>query len=214
MKRISVIPSSVKIGDIIQFKYDQEIKNCIVLDPESDGKLHAFALDRVNDVVVNEYFLKFKGRDVYDDLVGQFGKKSYRTYFINKMLYVDVLANADMTYTNPNFDYEWGEAQRYPEFEEMGKDEWIRIASEGYRTTYAQIKDKLSNVDLNFDSLVEYKKQNFYRAGNQAKVEMPIAVKFSDDSYDLLAGNTRLAGLVQYEINPYIWVVDISDLSE
>ncbi len=214
MKRVSVIPSSLKTGDIIQFKYDTETKNCIVFEPESDGKLHAFKLDRVNDVVVNDNFLKFKGRDVYDDLLEEFGKKSYRTYFINKMLYVDVLVNPDMTYTNPNFDFEWGEAQRYPEFEEMGKEEWIRIATEGYRTTYSQIKDHLTNTDLDFDSLVESKKQNFYRAGNRARIEMPIAVKFSDDSYDLLAGNTRLAGLTQYDINPYIWIVDISDLSE
>ena len=214
MKRIPVMSSNVKAGDIIQFKYDTETKNCIVVNPDSDGKLHGFALDRMNDIVVYEYFLKFKGPDVYDDLLQSLGPRSYRTYFINKMLYVDVLVNDELIYNTPNFDFEWGEAQRYPEFEEMGKTEWMKFAMAGYKTLYSNIEDKLKNVDLNFDSLVEYKKQNFYKAGNRGKVEMPIAVKFSDDSYDLLAGNTRLAGLVQYELNPPIWIVDISDLSE
>ncbi len=214
MKRIPTISSEVKAGDIIQFKYDAETKNCIVVDPDSDGKLRGFALDRMNDIVIYEYFLKFKGPDVYDDLLQSLGSRSYRTYFINKMLYVDVLVNDELTYSTPNFDFEWGEAQRYPEFEEMGKTEWMKLAMAGYKTPYNSIKDKLTNVDLNFDSLVEYKKQNFYKAGNRGKIEMPIAVKFSDDSYDLLAGNTRLAGLAQYELNPPIWIVDISDLSE
>ena len=43
---------------------------------------------------------------------------------------------------------------------------------------------------------------------------MPIAVKFSDKDYDLVAGNTRLSGLVQNGIDPKIWIVDISSLNE
>jgi hypothetical protein len=42
---------------------------------------------------------------------------------------------------------------------------------------------------------------------------MPIAVKFSDTDYDLVAGNTRLAGLVKKGINPKIWIVDLSNNS-
>ena len=43
---------------------------------------------------------------------------------------------------------------------------------------------------------------------------MPIAVKFSDNDYDLVAGNTRLSGLVQNGIDPKIWIVDLSDMQE
>jgi hypothetical protein len=41
---------------------------------------------------------------------------------------------------------------------------------------------------------------------------MPIAVKFSNSDYDLLAGNTRLSGLVNNGEDPNIWIVDISNL--
>ena len=37
---------------------------------------------------------------------------------------------------------------------------------------------------------------------------MSIAVKFSDKDYDLVAGNTRLSGLVKNGIDPKIWIVD------
>ena len=40
---------------------------------------------------------------------------------------------------------------------------------------------------------------------------MSIAVKFSDDDYDLVAGNTRISGLVKNKIDPKIWVVDLSN---
>jgi len=43
---------------------------------------------------------------------------------------------------------------------------------------------------------------------------LPIAVKFSDNDFDLVAGNTRLSGLVRNGIDPKIWIVDISELSE
>ena len=38
---------------------------------------------------------------------------------------------------------------------------------------------------------------------------MPIAVKFADDDYDLVAGNTRVAGLAKNNIDPDIWVVEL-----
>ena len=117
-------------------------------------------------------------------------------------------------YSNPNFDSEWEEAERYPEFVKIGKEEWINIANQGIPVTYSSIEDKLGNVDLDFDSLEEPKKKRFIHAFNKGTVEMSIAVKFSDNDYDLVAGNTRLAGLVKKGIDPKIWVVDISELSE
>ena len=46
-----------------------------------------------------------------------------------------------ITYTKPNFSFEWTEARRYPEFVTMGKDGWIRIASDGYTIKYKSIKN-------------------------------------------------------------------------
>ena len=119
-----------------------------------------------------------------------------------------------ITYSNPNFAKEWEEAKRYPEFSEMGKQGWIDIADKGYTTTYSKISNKLGNVDLDFEGLEEPKKQRFLDAFEKGTVEMSIAVKFSDNDYDLVAGNTRLAGLVKNQIDPKIWIVDLSKIAE
>ena len=124
--------------------------------------------------------------------------------------YKKLKENSNIKYTNPNFNTEWEEAERYTEFVEMGKEEWIKIANQGAPVSYSSIKDKLGNVDLNFDGLELPKKKRFIDAFNKGTIEMPIAVKFSGNDYDLVAGNTRLSGLVKQGVNPKIWIVDIS----
>jgi ribosomal protein S27AE len=116
-----------------------------------------------------------------------------------------------LKYVEPNFNVEWEEAVRYPEFEEMGKEGWIQKAKQGLPLKYSQIKSILGNVDLDFDGLEEPKKQRFTSAFQSGTIEMPIAVKFSDNDYDLVAGNTRLAGLIGNGVDPQIWVVDLSN---
>jgi GNAT superfamily N-acetyltransferase len=119
-----------------------------------------------------------------------------------------------LKFTKPNFDNEWMEAVRYPEFKEMGKESWIQLANNGTTKTYSEIKDVLGNVDLNFDNLEEPKKERFIHALSNKKVETPIAVKFSDNDYDLVAGNTRVSGLVNNGITDFpIWIVDISQFN-
>jgi hypothetical protein len=117
----------------------------------------------------------------------------------------------EIKYTNPNFKAEWEEAVRYPEFKEMGIERWIQTAQKGEPVPFSSIKDVLGNVDLNFDDLEEPKKQRFQASFQKGIIEMPIAVKFSDKDYDLVAGNTRLSGLVKNGINPKIWIIDLSD---
>jgi GNAT superfamily N-acetyltransferase len=120
----------------------------------------------------------------------------------------------EVKYTNPNFELEWEEAVRYPEFKEMGKENWIKVAKQGKLVNYSSIKDVLGNVDLNFDNLEEPKKQRFQSAFKNGTVETPIAVKFSDNDYDLVAGNTRLSGLVKNGEDPKIWIVNIGSINE
>ena len=116
-----------------------------------------------------------------------------------------------INYSKPNFEEEWEEAVRYPEFEEMGKEKWIKFAKNNFEIgVYNTIKDKLGNVDLDFDNLNPDKKKRFEKLYKTGKIETPIAVKFSDDNYDLLGGNTRLAGLVSKGINPKLWIIDLS----
>ena len=120
-----------------------------------------------------------------------------------------------MKYTKPNFNREWLEAKRYPEFEEMGKENWLELAKENYDiTNYEKIKDVLSNVDLDYDSLETNKKERFEKAFENGSVEIPMVVKFGEDDYDLLGGNTRLAGLIKNGINPKLWVIDITNSGE
>ena len=123
-----------------------------------------------------------------------------------------------MKYIKPNFNHEWKEAIRYPEFKEMGKVEWLDfLSTNDYDIkSFSKIKNVLGNVDLNFESLSPEKKERFKMAFNKGEVELPVAIKFSEDDYDLMAGNTRLAGLVKNKIDPKIWIIDMTkkDLEE
>jgi hypothetical protein len=116
-----------------------------------------------------------------------------------------------MKYSKPNFEHEWSEALRYREFEKMGEDGWIEKASKDFEiSNFKSIEDVLNNVDLDYDTLDDEKKERFEKSFDEGDVEIPIAVKFSDTDYDLLGGNTRLAGLIKNGINPKIWVVDMT----
>jgi hypothetical protein len=116
-----------------------------------------------------------------------------------------------MKYSKPNFEHEWSEALRYREFEKMGKDKWLEKASKDFEiSNFKSIEDVLNNVDLDFDTLDDEKKERFEKSFENGDVEIPMAVKFSDNDYDLLGGNTRLAGLIKNGINPKIWVVDMT----
>jgi hypothetical protein len=120
-----------------------------------------------------------------------------------------------MKYSKPNFEHEWSEALRYREFEKMGKDKWVEKASKNFEiSNFKSIEDVLNNVDLDFDTLDDEKKERFEKSFENGDVEIPMAVKFSDNDYDLLGGNTRLAGLIKNGINPKIWVVDMTKKKE
>lgn len=116
-----------------------------------------------------------------------------------------------MKYIKPNFKREWEEAIRYPEFKKMGKEQWIYTANKNFEIiNYNEIEDVLGNVDLDYENLNSEKKKRFEKSYNIGKVEIPIAVKFSEKDYDLLGGNTRLSGLLKKGKNPKIWVIDLS----
>jgi hypothetical protein len=116
-----------------------------------------------------------------------------------------------MKYLKPNLEEEWMEALRYREFERMGKRGWMEYASKNYTIiSYSKIEDVLNNIDLDYESLDPDKRDRFEEAFENGEVEVPIAVKFSENDYDLLGGNTRLAGLIKNGINPKLFVVDLT----
>jgi len=120
-------------------------------------------------------------------------------------------------YVSPNFAFEWGEAQRYPELKALGQSGWMRLANTGSVMKYNTIKEHLSNTEANadnvenaFKTLTSDRRRRFQTAFEKKVIELPIAIKFSDTNYDLVAGNTRLTGLVCNGIDPKLWVIDIS----
>jgi hypothetical protein len=120
-----------------------------------------------------------------------------------------------MKYSKPNFEHEWSEALRYREFEKIGKEKWLEKASKDFEiSNFNSIKDILNNVDLDYDTLEDEKKERFEKHFKEGEIEIPIVVKFGENDYDLLGGNTRLAGLVQKGINPKLWVVDMTKKKE
>ena len=112
-------------------------------------------------------------------------------------------------YLTPNFDREWMEAIRYPEFVEMGKENWIELAKNGKVMNYSDIKGVLGNVDLDFHTLEPEKQKRVSHLISKGVLEYPMVVKFSNTDYDLIGGNTRLAGLVKSGYNPKLWVVEL-----
>ena len=120
-----------------------------------------------------------------------------------------------MKYSKPNFEHEWSEALRYREFEKMGKDKWLEKASKDFEIcNFNSIKEILNNVDLDYDTLEDEKKKRFEKHFKEGEVEIPMVVKFGENDYDLLGGNTRLAGLIGKGINPKLWVVDMTKKKE
>ena len=120
-----------------------------------------------------------------------------------------------MKYSKPNFEHEWSEALRYREFEKMGEEKWLEKASKDFEiSNFNSIKNVLNNVDLDYDTLEDEKKKRFEKHFKEGEVEIPIVVKFGEKDYDLLGGNTRLAGLIKKGINPKLWVVDMTKNKE
>lgn len=117
---------------------------------------------------------------------------------------------SNIKYIKPNFDDEFDELKRFREIQRMDKDTWVNLGKTGKIISYDEIKDKLSNIDLDFDKLDDDKKGHFEKHFKEGNIELPIAIKL-DDEYELLGGNTRLAGLLKNKIKPKLWVIDMKN---
>ena len=119
-----------------------------------------------------------------------------------------------MNYTKPNPKAEWPEALRYRVFEKMGYNAWVNLIKKGKSCNFSLINQLTGNVDLDYDSLDDDKKARFEKAFEAGEVEMPIIVRFKKYKFDLVGGNTRLAGLILKGYNPKVWVIDLRDDDE
>jgi hypothetical protein len=120
-----------------------------------------------------------------------------------------------ISYANPQFDVEWEEANRYPYLEKLGSEGWEELAKTGraVRVTKDSVK-KIGNTGADgsesLDDLEPEKVARLKQAMDSGTVEMPIVVKQPDGSLELIAGNTRLIGLISTQGEAQVWLVDAS----
>jgi hypothetical protein len=124
--------------------------------------------------------------------------------------------NEAQTYVLPRFDIEWEEANRYDEFIKLGKDAWIELVKKG---RVVDVDDALSNNIENTDATEKYrsdwdtleppKKARFDKAMRLGVIELPIVARYSDGRMKLIAGNTRLTGMMRELGLGKVWMFDI-----
>ena len=91
----------------------------------------------------------------------------------------------DITYTKPNLNNEWDEAERYEEFKKIGKDKWIDLVKKGNVVEYnTKTVQKMSNTDAvnvkDFDNLDKNKQQRALKQLETGSIELPIVASYSD----------------------------------
>lgn len=119
----------------------------------------------------------------------------------------------------PNFDYEWGEANRYPEYRKIGKEEWIKLAKTGKAIDVDnRLANDIENTEAGeehrydyWDGLVKAKRDRFTKALSSGQIELPIIARYSDGYLELVAGNTRLTGMMRELGRAKAWVYDVPD---
>jgi hypothetical protein len=111
-------------------------------------------------------------------------------------------------FVEPNFDFEWEEAERYPEFVKLGKDAWIELAKKGRAVTINSARG-INNSDAadpdNFKSLVPAKQKRALAQLETGTVEMPIVAVYSDGRKELVGGNTRLTAMMARDGQATVW---------
>jgi hypothetical protein len=116
-------------------------------------------------------------------------------------------------YTRPNLEREWEEANRYPEFQKLGKDAWIDIAKQGRAVNWSSL-DSVGNVESDLSLLDPDKVRRATVDVQRNKVELPIVGRWPDGWLDLIGGNTRIAALLDQEHDPKVWLVNIPEVDD
>ncbi len=115
-----------------------------------------------------------------------------------------------MKYKKPNIKAEWPEALRYRLFERMGYSGWSKLVMDGKPVSFSRL-DNVGNVDLDYEKLEEDKKERFEDAYESGVIEYPIVAKFKKNRFELIAGNTRVAGLLDKGVEPKVWLIDTTN---
>jgi len=122
-------------------------------------------------------------------------------------------------FAEPQFDIEWEEANRYPFLDKLGKDGWIELAQTGkVANVNSNIVKKIGNTGADgsetLADLEPEKVERLKKAMKSGTIEMPIVMKMPNGKLELIAGNTRLIGLISTEGKAKVWYIDASKLDE
>ena len=175
-----------------------------------------------------------KATDVYAYLVKKYGKlysdahqtSGGRKIWDNLSKYTKLKVTdvgdrlvATENFAKPQFDIEWEEANRYPFLDKLGKDGWIELAQTGkVANVNSNIVKKIGNTGADgsetLADLEPEKVERLKKAMKSGTIEMPIVMKMPNGKLELIAGNTRLIGLISTEGKAKVWYIDASKLEE
>lgn len=133
--------------------------------------------------------------------------------YINK----NNIKQSDISYKQPNFEFEWEEAERYKIFKILGYNFYLARSYNSHVVNSLYLKDKLSNTDMDnsehaFNNLELEKRERFFETLKNKTFERSIAIKLSENRYDLLAGNTRITGLSAFNLQQELCIIDLTDI--
>lgn len=162
------------------------------------------------------------GSDIENDanamagiLMRDYGKKNVNVYDLGSLEKSKLReVSRKIEFTLPNFEYEWEEAARYPEFF-PNKETWLKAARSGQVQNIDCSMD-IHNTDMcdgDLDDLEPAKAARAKQALEKGIVELPIVLKLKNN-YELVAGNTRLTALATYGLPTKAWVIDMKMLNE
>jgi|SaaInlV_100m_DNA_2_1039680.scaffolds.fasta_scaffold20069_1 hypothetical protein len=120
-----------------------------------------------------------------------------------------------ITFTEPNFDFEWKAAKKYVEFLNLGKEDWIILAKSGKIIEYNEINIKrINNTNASkpetFESeLCTDRQRRALKQLNDGNVELPIIAQYNDGWLELVGGNTRLTAMFRKFGKGSVWQFDV-----
>lgn len=127
---------------------------------------------------------------------------------------ISEIIRENVNFVKPQFDVEWEEANRYPEFRKIGKQAWIKLASKGRAVTITDASD-INNTDAadpsSFKTLDPAKQKRALAQINSDKVELPIVAVYSDGYKELIGGNTRLTAMMAAHGKGTVWQFAVPD---
>lgn len=132
-----------------------------------------------------------------------------------KVYYKNIYTEDKLTkFVEPNFNSEWEEAERYPEFQKIGKAAWIKLAKKGKEFTIKSAKD-INNTDAadpdSFKSLDPNKQRRALAQLEKGTIELPIVAVYSDGYKELIGGNTRLTAMMAQDGQATVWAFKVPD---